>query len=30
MSHLFYQGHGRKPMLDQARGVYMWDTDGKR
>ncbi|MBN9677715.1 aspartate aminotransferase family protein [Salipiger bermudensis] len=30
MSHLFYQGHGRKPVLDQARGVYMWDTDGKR
>ncbi|MFZ7092310.1 aspartate aminotransferase family protein [Primorskyibacter sp. 2E233] len=30
MSHLFYQGRGRKPVLDQARGVYMWDTDGKR
>ena len=30
MSHLFYQGHGRKPVLDQARGVYMWDTDGRR
>ncbi len=30
MSNLFYQGRGRKPMLDQARGVYMWDTDGKR
>ncbi|HCE72551.1 MAG TPA: aspartate aminotransferase family protein, partial [Ruegeria sp.] len=30
MSHLFYQGRGRKPVLDQARGVYMWDKDGKR
>ncbi len=29
-SHLFYQGRGRKPVLDQARGVYMWDVDGKR
>lgn len=29
-SHLFYQARGRKPVLDQARGVYMWDTDGKR
>lgn len=29
-SHLFYQGRERKPMLDQARGVYMWDVDGKR
>jgi adenosylmethionine-8-amino-7-oxononanoate aminotransferase len=30
MSHLFYQGRGRKPVLDHARGVYMWDKDGKR
>ncbi len=30
MSNLFYQGRGRKPTLDQARGVYMWDTDGRR
>ncbi len=30
MSNLFYQSHGRKPVLDQARGVYMWDKDGKR
>ncbi|MGE4324748.1 MAG: aspartate aminotransferase family protein, partial [Pseudodonghicola sp.] len=30
MSNLFYQGRGRKPTLDQARGVYIWDTDGKR
>ncbi|TCO72397.1 aspartate aminotransferase family protein [Rhodovulum euryhalinum] len=29
-SHLFYQGRTRKPVLDQARGVYMWDVDGKR
>lgn len=29
-SHLFYQGRDRKPVLDQARGVYMWDVDGKR
>ena len=29
-SHLFYQGRERKPVLDQARGVYMWDVDGKR
>jgi adenosylmethionine-8-amino-7-oxononanoate aminotransferase len=30
MSHLFYQGRNRKPVLDQARGVYMWDKDGRR
>ncbi|MDX1785607.1 MAG: aspartate aminotransferase family protein [Roseovarius sp.] len=30
MSHLFYQGRNRKPMLAQARGVYMWDEGGKR
>lgn len=29
-SHLFYQSRRRRPMLDRARGVYMWDTDGKR
>lgn len=29
-SHLFYQGRGRKPLLDQARGIYMWDMDGRR
>ncbi|MGB8622612.1 MAG: aspartate aminotransferase family protein [Paracoccaceae bacterium] len=29
-SHLFYQGRRRKPVLAQARGVYMWDVDGKR
>ncbi|MDD7973072.1 aspartate aminotransferase family protein [Roseinatronobacter alkalisoli] len=30
MSHLFYQTSQRRPVLDQARGVYMWDVDGKR
>ena len=29
-SHLFYQTRRRKPVLDQARGIYMWDVDGKR
>ena len=29
-SHLFYQSRHRRPLLDQARGVYMWDVDGKR
>ncbi|MEO1459382.1 MAG: aspartate aminotransferase family protein [Pseudomonadota bacterium] len=29
-SHLFYQTRRRRPMLDQARGVYMWDLEGKR
>ncbi|NRG18175.1 aspartate aminotransferase family protein [Rhizobiales bacterium] len=29
-SYLFYQTRRRRPMLDQARGVYMWDVDGKR
>lgn len=29
-SHLFYQTRRRKPMLDEARGIYMWDIDGKR
>ncbi|WP_299381252.1 aspartate aminotransferase family protein [uncultured Kiloniella sp.] len=29
-SHLFYQSHGRRPVLDQARGIYMWDVDGNR
>ena len=30
MSHLFYQTSQRRPLLDQARGVYMWDVDGNR
>ncbi|TYC60675.1 aspartate aminotransferase family protein [Rhodobacterales bacterium] len=29
-SHLFYQSRLRRPTLDQAHGVYMWDVDGKR
>jgi adenosylmethionine-8-amino-7-oxononanoate aminotransferase len=29
-SHLFYQGRQRRPMLDRAEGVYMWDTRGKQ
>ncbi|MGE0846249.1 MAG: aspartate aminotransferase family protein [Flavobacteriaceae bacterium] len=29
-SHLFYQTRRRRPMLDQARGVHIWDVDGKR
>ncbi|SLN62641.1 aminotransferase family protein [Oceanibacterium hippocampi] len=29
-SHLFYQSRRRRPVLDQARGVYMWDVDGNR
>ena len=29
-SHLFYQSRSRRPQLDRADGVYMWDTSGKR
>jgi len=29
-THLFYQSRRRRPVLDMARGVYMWDIDGKR
>ncbi|MDO8861183.1 aspartate aminotransferase family protein [Haliea sp. E1-2-M8] len=29
-SHLFYQSRLRRPMLDRAEGVYMWDCAGKR
>ena len=29
-SHLFYQSRMRRPRLDRAEGVYMWDTTGKR
>ena len=29
-SHLFYQTRARRPMLAEAKGVYMWDVDGKR
>ena len=29
-SHLFYQTRARRPLLAEARGVYMWDVEGKR
>lgn len=29
-SHLFYQSRARRPELDRAEGVYMWDASGKR
>jgi len=29
-SHLFYQTRTRRPTLDRANGIYLWDTDGKR
>ena len=29
-SHLFYQTRSRRPELDRADGVYMWDVNGKR
>ncbi|NVK33506.1 MAG: aspartate aminotransferase family protein [Rhodobacteraceae bacterium] len=29
-SHLFYQSRLRRPVLEQAKGVYMWDKSGKR
>lgn len=29
-SHLFYQSRARRPMLAEARGVHIWDVDGKR
>ncbi len=29
-SHLFYQTRLRRPTLDRAEGVYMWDTSGKQ
>ena len=29
-SHLFYQSRSRRPQLDRADGVYMWDINGKR
>lgn len=30
MSNLFYQTRLRRPLLDRAEGVYMWDASGKR
>ncbi len=29
-SHLFYQSHAPRPLLESAAGVYMWDVAGKR
>jgi adenosylmethionine-8-amino-7-oxononanoate aminotransferase len=29
-SNLFYQTRLRRPMLERAEGVYLWDTTGKR
>ena len=29
-SHLFYQTRRRRPVLDRADGIYLWDIDGKR
>jgi adenosylmethionine-8-amino-7-oxononanoate aminotransferase len=29
-SRLFYQTRLRRPLLDRAEGVYLWDRDGKR
>jgi len=29
-SHLFYQTRQRRPLLDRAEGLYIWDVNGKR
>ncbi|WP_099867609.1 aminotransferase family protein [Pararhizobium haloflavum] len=29
-SNLFYQTRQRRPLISEARGVYIWDVDGKR
>ena len=29
-SHLFYQTRQRRPLLDRAEGIYLWDRAGKR
>lgn len=29
-SNLFYQTRQRRPMLGEARGIYIWDVDGNR
>jgi len=29
-SHLFYQTRDRRPLLDRAEGIYMWDVNAKR
>ena len=29
-SHLFYQSRLRRPQVDRAEGIYLWDRSGKR
>lgn len=29
-SHLFYQSDRKRPVLDRAEGIYMWDVEGRR
>ena len=29
-SHLFYDTHMRRPRIERAEGIYIWDTTGKR
>lgn len=29
-SHLFYQSRIRRPLVDRAEGIYLWDQSGKR
>ncbi|RJF94674.1 aspartate aminotransferase family protein [Oleomonas cavernae] len=29
-SHLFYQSRLRRPAVDRAEGIYLWDQDGRR
>src|ERR1700679_210437 len=29
-SNLFYQSRARRPLLDRAEGIYLWDVAGKR
>lgn len=29
-SHLFYQTRQRRPLIDRAEGLYIWDVHGKR
>jgi adenosylmethionine-8-amino-7-oxononanoate aminotransferase len=29
-SYLFYQTRLRRPVIDRAEGIYLWDQDGRR
>jgi adenosylmethionine-8-amino-7-oxononanoate aminotransferase len=29
-SNLFYQSRLRRPLIDRAEGIYIWDVNGKR